>query len=343
MKIFVSGSTGFIGNTLSLSLAERGETVHALYRSEKKLDLIQHKNIQAFKGDILDLESLEIAMKGCEQVYHTAAFAKAWIKDSSKIYDLNVDGALNVINIALKLKVKKVVITSTAGVLGASGEEYINESADPVKHFSHYENSKSILEKKVWEINSGNTEIVIVNPSRVYGPGILSQSNGVTSLIQKFMSGKWRIIPGNGSNIGNYIYIDDVVEGHILAMKNGKNRERYILGGDNISYKEFFNILDEILDRKTTMIKLPIFIMLFFARILMFLTNFGIPPKITPALIKKYNMNFQLNNSKAENILGLKPIPFREGAMRTIKWLTSTSSVNQSKDKLSEPHERQDQ
>ena len=333
MKIFISGSTGFIGNKLSLSLAESGETVHALYRSKSKLDLIQHKNIQAFKGDILDLESLEIAMKGCEQVYHTAAFAKAWIKDPSKIYDLNVDGALNVINIALKLKVKKVVITSTAGVLGASGDNSIDESTDPEKHFSHYENSKSILEKKIREINSGNTEIVIVNPSRVYGPGILSQSNGVTSLIQKFMLGKWRIIPGNGSNIGNYIYIDDVVEGHILAMKSGKNRERYILGGDNISYKEFFNILDEILETKTTMIKLPVFIMLFFARILMFLTLFGIPPKITPSLVKKYNMNFRLSTAKAEKELGFTPMAFREGAMRTMQWLTSTSSVNHSKGK----------
>jgi len=321
MKIFVSGATGFIGNKLSLSLAESGQRVHALYRSENKLALIHHKNIKAFKGDILDPLSLEAAIAGCDQVYHTAAFAKAWIKDSSKIYDLNVTGALNVIHAAIKSGVKKVVITSTAGVLGASGDKIITESASPEKHFSHYENSKLMLENEIRKINSDHTEIVIVNPSRVYGPGIISESNGVTTLIKKFLSGKWRIIPGTGLNIGNYVYIDDVVNGHILAMKKGRNKERYILGGENISYREFFDLLDTILQRKTAMIKLPVFIMLFFARFLMLLSIFRIPPMITPSLIKKYNMNFRLNSSKAIEELNYNPVGFREGAGKTIEWL----------------------
>ena len=100
MAIFVSGATGFIGIQLVKRLCEMGETVHALYRSESKADLIRMEGVKLFKGDILDKDSLGRAMEGCHQAYHTAAFAGVWAKDPGLIFRLNVDGALNVIDTA---------------------------------------------------------------------------------------------------------------------------------------------------------------------------------------------------------------------------------------------------
>jgi len=323
MSVFVSGATGFIGSKLALALAERGIMVHALYRSENKAETLQHKNIKLFKGDILNLDSLKAAIANCAQVYHVAAFAKAWTKNPDDIYRLNIDGAINVFQVAADAGVKKIVFTSTAGVLGASKDNFLNENSFPASQFSAYEDSKSILEEKIRNSSFGNTEIVIVNPSRVYGPGLLSESNSVTALINKFMVGKWRIIPGNGESIANYVFIDDVVEGHILAMEKGRNKERYILGGENLSYINLFEILESLRGKRTRMIKIPLFIMLLLAKLFMFLAIFGIRPMITPALVRKYNLNFRLDILKAEKELAYKSIGFREGAGRTMVWAQS--------------------
>ncbi|MCF8378540.1 MAG: NAD-dependent epimerase/dehydratase family protein [Bacteroidales bacterium] len=320
MNVFVSGATGFIGSKLALALAEKGIIVHALYRSDEKAKSIQHKNIKLFKGDILNLNSLRSAIENCEQVYHVAAFARAWTKNPDDIYSLNIDGALNVLNVSSEAGVKRVVLTSTAGVLGASKEGVINETSLPDEAFSHYEKSKSIIEKKIRDESFGDTEIVIVSPSRVYGPGLLSESNSVTSLINKFMLGSWRFIPGNGESIANYVFIDDVIRGHILAMEKGRDREKYILGGENISYNKLFEILEEIRGKRTRLYKIPLFIMLFISHVFMLLSFFGISPMITPALVKKYNKNFRLDITKAQNELAYKPIEFKEGALLTCQW-----------------------
>lgn len=97
MKIFVTGATGFIGSRLALRLANEGHQVHALYRDERKVSIVQHSNIKLFKGDILDYNSLIAAIEGCSRIYHAAAFAKVWDRDSSTVYRQNIEGTVNVI------------------------------------------------------------------------------------------------------------------------------------------------------------------------------------------------------------------------------------------------------
>lgn len=314
-KVFVSGSTGYIGSRLCLRLAEEGIRVHALYRSEKKAEILRHPNIQLFKGDILQPESLAAAVKDCEQAYHVAAFASVWTPDPSLIYHLNIDGAMNVIRACRQAGVKRIVLTSTAGVLGSSEKGVVNEESVPDRYFVHYEHSKAILENVVRTLVAAGTHICIVNPSRVYGPGILSESNGVTRMINKYQEGKWRVIPGNGKSIGNYVYIDDVVEGHILAMEKGRPGERYILGGENISYNDFFSLLAEVSGKKYRMFHLPLWLMLAFARMLMFWARLTGKSSvmITHGLVKKFSMNFELDGSKARGELGYEGRGVGEG------------------------------
>ncbi len=321
-KIFISGATGYIGSKLANRLAEEGHEVHALYRSDKKAGVLKHPGIKLFKGDIMDPKSIDRAISGCSQVYHVAAFARVWTPDLSSIYHLNIDGAVNVISSAHAAGVERIVLTSTAGVLGSSGKDKINENASPDTYFVHYEHSKAILEKIARTFCQAGLDIVIVNPSRVYGPGILSQSNGVTRMIHSYIRGMWRIIPGRGNSIGNYVYIDDVVKGHMLAMEKGKPGERYILGGENVSYNEFFHKLGLNSGRKYRMIRLPYFMMLIFSYLVLFSANiFRFSPMIIPGLVKKYNKDFRLDISRAQKELGYKYLYLEEGFARTIDWL----------------------
>ena len=212
MKVFVSGATGFIGIQLVKRLVGTGITVHALYRSESKADLIRMEGVKLFKGDILDLSSLEKAAEGCHQAYHTAAFAGVWAKDPAIIQQLNIEGALKLIKAAEKCSIGRVVITSTAGILGPSETVPLNESSPPPSSFfTQYEESKFKLEQILMRRIETNPEVVIVNPTRVYGPGFLSESNGVTKMIKQYVEGRWRLIPGNGESLGNYVFVEDVV------------------------------------------------------------------------------------------------------------------------------------
>lgn len=327
-KVFISGATGFIGSKLALKLASIGFEVHALYRAGQKAKILNHPNIRLFKGDIMEPSSIEEAVKDCDEIYHVAAYARVWTPDPSSIYRLNIEGALNVFQEGIKAGVKKIVLTSTAGVFGSSGNGVLDESSVTSEYFIHYEHSKAILENVVQTLVKQGANIVIVNPSRVYGPGLLSESNGVTRMIKKYIDGKWRIIPGDGKSIGNYAFIDDVVKGHILAMEKGKSGHRYILGGENASYKFFFETLASVSGIKKNLLKLPVPIMILAARImLLFAKLFNKSPLIVPSLAKKFSKNFRLDTSRAQKELGLKPISLQKGLEITINWLNDTKNA----------------
>lgn len=324
MKIFVSGATGFIGSRLALRLANNGHEVHALYRDQRKTAIIQHPNIKLFKGDILDFESLIKAVEGCSQIYHAAAFARVWDKDPSLIYRQNIEGTMNVVRAGIISGVEKIVCTSTAGVLGPScpGEMVDENTPRPLKYFIDYESSKMMMETILKTFSLTGSEIVIVNPSRVYGPDILSESNGITRIIQDYLHGKWRIIPGTGKSIGNYVFVEDVVTGHIQAMEKGRSGERYVLGGTNMTFNELFGVLAELTGKRFFMIHLPLAIMQMISEIMLLIARIsGNAPLITPALVRKYNHDWNLSSAKAEKELDYRPVDFKTGAAITINWL----------------------
>ncbi len=323
MKVFVSGATGFIGIQLVKRLVEEGNNVHALFRSEFKADLIRHPDVTLFKGDILDKPSLDRAMEGCDVAYHTAAFAGVWAKDPEMVHRLNVDGALKVIEAAGHQGVRRVVVTSTAGILGPSEKEAVHESSPaPPSFFTDYEASKFRLEQQLLGRTETDPEVVIVNPTRVYGPGYLSESNGVTKMIKQYVEGNWRLIPGDGNSLGNYVFVEDVVTGHLLAMKEGKPGERYVLGGENISYNQLFALVREASGVRKRLFKIPLWIMLAAAGLMKCVSKVtGRPPLIVPNLVRKFNHNWIVSSQKATDDLGYHPINARTGIKQTVQWI----------------------
>jgi nucleoside-diphosphate-sugar epimerase len=323
MKIFITGATGYIGNNLAKKLAGDGNILHALCRNENT-NLLSHSNIKIFKGDITDRQSIEKAMQDCEQVYHLAAYARVWSKDSSIFYKLNVEGLKNVLDAAKNFSIKKIVFTSTAGTLGPSGARPVKEGDERIgEPFTEYEITKTQAEILCREYcNKFGMHIVMVNPPRIYGHGIITESNAVTRLIKLYMAGKWKIIPGDGKRTGSYVYVDDIVSGHILAMQNGRSGERYILGGENVSYNKFFELLAKITGKKIGLIKLPVWAMMFAGNAMQLYSKLtGKAPLLTPPWIKKYYHDWSLSSEKAERELGYSYISLEEGLQKTVDWL----------------------
>lgn len=329
MKILVTGSTGYIGEQLIEKLAGNGHSVKALYRSKEKIKRENQSNIQYLKGDLRNFDSLESAVQGCQAIIHLAAYAKVWAKDPQTYYEINVEGTQYLLRAAIKHGVKKFILTSTAGVFGPSVDGIINEtSRRTLPYFSAYEETKTIAGEKALKEAGSQLEVITLYPTRVYGPGLLSESNGLTRLLRINLKGNIGIIPGNGKSIGNYAFIDDIVEGHILALKHGKGGEGYILGGDNISFQELFRKSTRIASKKTRLVHIPRLILLILAQYFETRTRiFKTAPMITRKWLKRYLYNWEVSSEKAKQELFYKITPIDVGLRKTIEWLKKEESA----------------
>ena len=322
MKIFITGATGYIGNLLALKLADAGHCIHALVRTKKNASMLRHDNIKVFFGDISNKEEVGAAVKDCEQVYHIAGHVKTWMKDPSIIYKVNVEGTLNVLDAALNAGVKKFVFTSTCGVIGPGLKEPMTEKDPRLTGYNlDYELSKKMAEEIINRYITKGLNVVIVSPSKVYGPGKISHSFAYNAIIKKFLHKGVVFIPYPGNYQGCFGYIDDVVNGHILAMEKGKTGEKYILGGINVSYKNFFLEIKKICG-SGRIIRVPKFIIKGWANWQWFQYKiFNKEPLFTPGVINHLYRNYIFSSEKAISELGYKITPFEEAIHKTIHFL----------------------
>ncbi len=142
-----------------------------------------------------------------------------------------------------------------------------------------------------------------------------------------YIAGKWKIKPGNGKSIGNYVFIDDVVDGLLLAMEKAKPGERYLLGGINVSYNAFFSMVNQLTGIERKLIPFPLPLMLFLSQIQLLMAKaFGKQPLITPPFVRKYNKHWIVSSAKAETELGYTITSLAEGIAKTINWLSGAEN-----------------
>ncbi len=334
-KIFVTGGTGFIGTRLVQALIERGHTVRALSRRANPepppgLDCrdggpLRHPRVELVRGDITDRDSLLRGMEGCSRVFHLAAYAKNWARRPQTYFEMNVRGVRNVFDAARQHGVQRVVWTSTIMTLGptprgAVGDETMSRTTD--RYLTDYEETKTVAEREAIQRARDGFPVVIVNPTRVFGPGQLTEGNALSKLIDDYDRGKVPVLLNRGVNVGNYVLVDDVAEGHILAMEKGRPGERYILGGENVSLKEFFRTIDRVSGKRHFQIPLLWFGPLAFAYLAKKRADwFGVYPPITPGWVRTFLVDWAYDCDKARRELGYRPTPLAEGIGITYEWL----------------------
>ncbi len=323
MKILVTGATGYIGNKLVHRLAQMGNIVHALIRSNGNASILQHPNIRIFEGDITRMDSLERAVKDCSQVYHTAAFARLWAKNKEIFYEQNVGGTANMLEVAWKEGVKKFVHTSSCAVWSNCNDYIFTENDPRIDSFDNdYDLSKHLAENLVKKYAAKGLHTVIVNPSKVYGPGLNRFSNGVNRFIVQLLKQKISLLPWNLEAKGNYSFIDDVVDGHIRAMEKGENGERYILGGENKSLRELIQTVKEISKSKNMLVRIPFPILKTWSRLEILRSKWSKhEPYITPNMVQRFHSDKMFDPAKAIKELGYHITPFEKGMIQTINHL----------------------
>ncbi len=323
VRTLVTGATGFIGGRLVERLIADGESVTILHRGKGPLPFASSLLVRACMGDLLDAASIRRAMAECDRVYHLAAYARPWARDRATFVRANVSGLRNLLHAARDAKVRRVVFTSTAMTIGARDGSPADESCPPpASARTLYARSKIAAESEAIQANGAGLPVVIVNPTRVFGPGVLTEANSATRMIQLYIEGKWRWTLGSGGATGNYAFIDDVVEGHVLAMERGRPGERYILGGENVRFSEFLDAVADVSDRRRRLFHIPPPLALLFAGLEAARGRWTAHrPLISPEWVREFLNDWPYSTAKAEAELGYRPTPFREAIERTVAWI----------------------
>jgi len=329
MKILITGASGYIGYKLAMEAARRNYTVHILVRDLQSPLLPVHPNINKFKGDITDKTSVMAAMMNCDKVIHAAAVAKLSAKDHTIFYAVNVEGTRNMLDAALVLGVKKFVFTSSGAVIGPSAKYPMSENDPRIAAFENdYEISKHWAEELVKEYCRRGLFALIVAAPRVYGPGHDCNGNTMNVLLKNILSMRLAFVPSCDNVIANYAFVDDVVTGHFLAMEKGLGGEKYILGGENLSYRSFFQTIKQNTGKKIRLIRVSKLLLKTWSFLYMSICRLlGKETHVSPKVVDRLAQNRALSCDKAIRQLGYSITPFSVGIQKTILHLKNKSYV----------------
>lgn len=325
-KIFLTGATGYMGSKIALKAASLGYTIHALVRNPNGNNVPKHLQIKLFRGDILDAESIKQAMMGCSIVMHTAAMTKLVSRQPDEIYDVNVEGTRNLLEASIQLGISRFIFTSTCAVLGNSLDVPLTEDDPRINPFENdYEISKYWAEELVKEYHAEGLFTITLSPPIVFGHGSISSGNALSRLIRKAIKNHIMIIPA-GNNSGNFAFVEDVVNGHILALKHGISGQKYILGGENLSYKTFFSSIGKFSHTTLKLVPVSRPVLTIFSWInQIFKRLLGQQTHFTPAAVRRIFQNRLLNSQKAMDELHYTITPFEEAFSQTINHLKNRS------------------
>jgi len=251
----VTGGNGFVGCHVVRALLARGDRVRVLARENADLSALDGLPVEIVRGDLRYFDSIERAVKGCQEVYHVGADYRLWLTDPAPMYATNVDGTEHVIRAATGAGVSRIVYTSTVGALGIPhggvGREDTPSSLATMP--GHYKRSKFMAEQAAIEAARAGVPVVIVNPSTPIG-ALDFKPTPTGRIIVDFLNRRMPAYVETGLNI---VDVEDVARGHLLAAERGRIGEKYILGGENLTLKEFLGRLAAISGMPAPKMRIP--------------------------------------------------------------------------------------
>lgn len=319
---FVTGATGFVGAAVARALESKGHNLRLLSRpNNDRRNLEGLMNATVVEGDLGTPESYREALNGCDFLFHVAADYRIWVPDEAAMHHINVDGTESLMRSAQKANVKKIVYTSSVATLGIPKDGTPGTEDTPVtidNMIGVYKRSKFLAEEVVQRmIAQEGLPATIVNPSTPIGPRDIKPTP-TGRIIVEAATGRMPAYVDTGLNIA---HVDDVAMGHWLALKQGEVGQRYILGGDNLGFRDILEIIAELTDTKAPTIKLPrlpLFPIAYIAELLAGIT--GKEPMITVDGLKMAKKKMFFSSDKAKAKLGYAPRPAKEAIADAILW-----------------------
>ena len=254
MNVLVTGANGLLATNTIEALLSRGYTVTGLIRDPSKFLLPAHKNLELVVGDITDPESLTRAVASCDAIIHCAATTDQRFLRYDDYHRVNVQGTVNLVRMAIKYHVKKMVYVGTANTFGYGTRAAPGDESQPPKApFDEAWYAKSKLEGQQRILAAAEKiAVTIVSPTFMIGPYDGKPSSG--TIIRMGFGKKLVFHPPGGKN---FVNAEDAANGVVDALEKGRNKEAYLLAGENLSYRDFFDKLRKQTGQRTVLICVP--------------------------------------------------------------------------------------
>ena len=321
--VFLTGGTGFVGANLARLLLDKGYSVKALARKGSNRKNLEGLAVEIVEGGLLDASALADGCKGARFVFHVAADYRIWAPDPSEMYRSNVDGTVALIEAATKAGCERIVYCSSVAAIkpphgrAPADEASAYESVDEV--VGDYKKSKYLAELRALQLAAKGAPVVVVNPAAPIGAYDIKPTP-TGKIVVDFLNGR---IPSYIDTGLNVVHVEDVAQGHLLAALKGRNGQRYILGGENLTLKQLLDLLAEVTGLPGPKFKTPYAVALAFgaldtARARMF----GGEPLAPLDAVRMAKHYMWFDSGKAARELGYHSRPAKDALREAAEWFT---------------------
>ena len=318
-RVLVLGSTGCIGNNIARACLAAGWQVRAFHRPASQTWMLAGLDVEDAVGDLHDPPSLMAAMRGCDVVFHAAAYYPRHSLDMAGSLRDAVAGMRNVLSAAAAAGVDLLVYTSTLTTIGSPGEPgRLADERDfylPGSTNSAYFESKWAMEAEAWRAVANGLPLIIVNPTAVFGPWDTKPATG--EILLNVAKGRLPVWLDLEVNI---VDARDVGQGQILAAEKGRVGQRYILGGENLALRDALTIASQEASAKPPRWRASVGLV---GQAVAIGEALGRLPLIQPLPLEHFKTLREwraLNTEKARQELGFSPRPFMDTIRDTLAW-----------------------
>jgi dihydroflavonol-4-reductase len=323
----LTGATGFVGSAVARTLAARGHRLRLLVRRASDRSNLAGLDAELTEGDLTDAASVAQAVAGCRFVLHVAADYRLWVPDAAAMLAANVEGTRTVMRAAMAAGVERVVYCSSVAALGLNADSSPADESTPVTEASMigaYKRSKYLAERAVLDLVGQGLPAVIVNPAAPVGPRDI-RPTPTGRIILDAARGRIPAFVDTGLNV---VHVDDVAEGHVLALERGVIGERYILGSENLMLSELLALVAQSVGRRPPTIRLPMAAIWPIAVISEGIARLtGIEPMATRDTAKMARKRMFFSSAKAQAALGYAPRPARAAIADAVAWFRQTGKL----------------